>query len=107
MEWLSIPGMHARHYAASMAVTILVVMGLVGCAGERNQVGPDAVIDLGSLYGPSNLSNVDAGGQGVTEAFSGNVYEGLFKLNDDGLTYTFTLRQGVRFTPANRWFRKT
>ena len=53
------------------------------------------------------------GGQGVTEAFNGNVYEGLFKLtddgkvekllaedykvSDDGLTYTFTLRSGVTF----------
>ncbi|MEN0086170.1 MAG: ABC transporter substrate-binding protein, partial [Leifsonia sp.] len=53
------------------------------------------------------------GGQGVTEALNGNVYEGLFKLTDDGkvepllatkyttsedgLTYTFTLRDGVKF----------
>lgn len=72
-----------------------------------------ASIEVGSLYEPSNLSNVDAGGQGVTEAFNGNVYESLMKLDDDGsvspllakdvavsddgLTYTFTLREGVTF----------
>ena len=53
------------------------------------------------------------GGQGVTEALTGNVYEGLYRLtddgevepllaedaqvSDDGLTYTFTLRDGVTF----------
>lgn len=73
----------------------------------------DAIIEVGSLYEPSNLSNTDAGGQGVTQAFNGNVYEGLLKLNDDGsvsnlladsyqasedgLTYTFKLHPGVTF----------
>ncbi len=62
---------------------------------------------IGSLYEPVNLDNTAGGGQGVTEALNGNVYEGLFKLTDDGkvepllatkytasadgLTYTFTL----------------
>ncbi|MFP3090437.1 ABC transporter substrate-binding protein [Treponema sp. TIM-1] len=72
-----------------------------------------AIIRIGSLYEPGNLSNVDAGGQGITEAFNGNVYEGLFRLTDggtvenllaagytkssDSLTYTITLREGVKF----------
>ncbi|MFF4624613.1 ABC transporter substrate-binding protein [Nonomuraea jabiensis] len=70
-------------------------------------------IEIGSLYEPQNLDNTGGGGQGVTEAFNGNVYEGLFRLTDagkvenllaesqevsaDGLTYTFKLRQGVTF----------
>jgi peptide/nickel transport system substrate-binding protein len=74
---------------------------------------PNATIEVGSLYEPQNLDNTGGGGQGVTEAFNGNVYEGLFKLTDDGkvenllaqsykvspdgLTYTFTLRSGVTF----------
>jgi peptide/nickel transport system substrate-binding protein len=83
--------------------------------GKQDSAGsPDqAIIRLGSLYEPGNLSNVDAGGQGITEAFNGNVYEGLFRLTDDGkvenllavnytkssdgLTYTVTLRDGVKF----------
>jgi peptide/nickel transport system substrate-binding protein len=82
--------------------------------GKRDSaVSPEqAIIHLGSLYEPGNLSNVDAGGQGITEAFNGNVYEGLFRLTDDGkvenllaanftksgdgLTYTVTLRDGVK-----------
>ncbi|WP_206305258.1 ABC transporter substrate-binding protein [Actinacidiphila soli] len=73
----------------------------------------NATISIGSLYEPQNLDNTAGGGQGVTEALNGNVYEGLFKLTDDGkvqnqlatgytvspdgLTYTFTLRSGVKF----------
>lgn len=83
--------------------------GAAGTAGAST----DAEIHVGSLYEPQNLSNVDGGGQGVTEALNGNVYEGLFRLADDGsvenllaedytvsedgLTYTVTLRDGVTF----------
>lgn len=74
---------------------------------------PDAAIEIGSIYEPGNLSNTGGGGQGVTEALGGNVYEALIKLEDDGttsnllaqdyevsedgLTYTFALRDGVTF----------
>jgi peptide/nickel transport system substrate-binding protein len=71
------------------------------------------IIDVGSVYEPQNLDNTAGGGQGVTEALNGNVYEGLYTLTDagavepllataqtaseDGLTYTFTLADGVKF----------
>ena len=74
---------------------------------------PDAVVTIGSLYEPQNLDNTAGAGQGINEAFNGNVYEGLFVLADDGeveprlaeeyvisedgLTYTFTLKDGVKF----------
>jgi len=73
----------------------------------------DATINIGSLYEPQSLDNAGAAGQGVHEAFYGNVYESLFLLtdagnvekllvddysmSDDGLTYTFTLKPGVTF----------
>lgn len=74
---------------------------------------PDATINIGSLYEPQNLDNTAGAGQGINEAFNGNVYEALFRLTDagtvepvlakdtkvseDGLTYTFTLQPGVTF----------
>jgi peptide/nickel transport system substrate-binding protein len=98
-----------------LALTILAAPSLAA-GGKRADAAanPDAaIIRVGSLYEPGNLSNVDAGGQGVTEAFNGNVYEGLFRLTDegkvenllaanhtrsaDGLTYTVTLREGINF----------
>ncbi len=73
----------------------------------------DATIRIGSLYEPQNLDNTAGAGQGINEAFNGNVYEALFQLTDagavepklaadhtvseDGLIYTFTLKEGVTF----------
>ncbi|MFF3733880.1 ABC transporter substrate-binding protein [Streptomyces sp. NPDC002476] len=98
--------------AAALALTLTACGGGAGGASGGGS-GKDATIDIGSLYEPQNLDNTGGGGQGVTEALNGNVYEGLFRLTDDGkvekllaqdhevsadgLTYTFTLRDGVTF----------
>ncbi|MFE4470006.1 ABC transporter substrate-binding protein [Leifsonia sp. NPDC056824] len=100
---------------ATIAIGIAASLALAGCSGASSSStsGTDASIAVGSLYEPVNLDNTAGGGQGVTEALNGNVYEGLFKLTDDGkvqpllatkyttssdgLTYTFTLRDGVKF----------
>ncbi|MCS3843321.1 ABC transporter substrate-binding protein [Microbacterium sp. AK031] len=96
---------------AAIAVSALV---LAGCSSSGSETAEeDAGIHIGSLYEPQNLSNTQGGGQGVTEAFNGNVYEGLYRLTDDGevepllatdaeksedgLTYTVTLRDDVTF----------
>ncbi|TKK00069.1 ABC transporter substrate-binding protein [Plantibacter flavus] len=98
-----------------VALSVAAAVALAGCAGGggSSATGDDATIAIGSLYEPQNLSNTGGGGQGVTEAFTGNVYEGLYRLtddgevepvlaadstvSDDGLTYTFTLKDGVTF----------
>ncbi len=100
---------------AVIATAIAATLALAGCSGGSSQgaSGSTATISVGSLYEPQNLDNTGGGGQGVTEAFNGNVYQGLFQLTDDGkvvpqlatkteissdgLTYTFTLRDGVKF----------
>jgi len=101
-------------FVAALALGVAAALTLVGCSGtSSSSTGGDASIAVGSLYEPVNLDNTAGGGQGVTEALNGNVYEGLFKLTDDGkvepllatgykasqdgLTYTFTLRSGVKF----------
>lgn len=115
--------MRLRRLSSAIAAALAAGMLLAGCSSPSADPGstdqpaisadPSAVIEIGSLYEPGNLSNVDAGGQGVTEALHGNVYESLIRLNDDGtltnllaedyqvsedgLTYTFTLRDGVTF----------
>ncbi|TDD01194.1 ABC transporter substrate-binding protein [Nonomuraea deserti] len=114
---------------AGVVAALALVLAACG-SGQEGPAGvgtatPDAaaVIEIGSQYEPQNLDNTAGGGQGVTEAFNGNVYEGLFRLtdagkvenllakgyevSDDGLTYTFELREGVTFhsgkalTPAD------
>ncbi|WEK06224.1 MAG: ABC transporter substrate-binding protein [Candidatus Devosia phytovorans] len=80
---------------------------------QAQETNPDATIRIGSLYEPQNLDNTAGAGQGINEAFNGNVYEALFQLADDGsvnpalvdsyeasedgLTYTFKLKSGVTF----------
>jgi peptide/nickel transport system substrate-binding protein len=86
---------------------------LAGAPSAWAAASNSATINIGSLYEPQNLSNLAGGGQGVTEAFNGNVYEGLFKLDDNGkvekllassyslskdrLIYTIKLKSGVKF----------
>ncbi|GLV76151.1 ABC transporter substrate-binding protein [Streptomyces hygroscopicus] len=104
-------------YAATTVAALSVALTACGGSSSSGSSGgawdKDATVNIGSLYEPQNLDNTAGGGQGVTEALNGNVYEGLFKLtddgdvekllaenykvSDDGLTYTFTLRDGVRF----------
>jgi peptide/nickel transport system substrate-binding protein len=98
-----------------VGIAVAAIVTLAGCSTGASSSGgsDDATIQIGSVYEPQNLDNTAGGGQGVTEALNGNVYEGLFKLGDDGkisdllaksyktssdgLTYTFTLRSGVKF----------
>lgn len=95
----------------TLAVVVAVSMTLGGTSASA--ANSDAIIDIGSLHEVQNLDNTANGGAGLTEAFNGNVYEGLFKLTDTGkvenllaksykvsnggLTYTFNLRSGVKF----------
>ena len=98
--------------AAGTLAAAVAISGLSAAVAAQDS-NPDATIEIGSLYEPQNLDNTAGGGQGVTEAFDGNVYEGLFHLtdtgevepllaasytmSDDGLTYTFTLQPDVTF----------
>ncbi|MFD7102427.1 ABC transporter substrate-binding protein [Streptomyces celluloflavus] len=113
--------MNLRKKPLSVGVlTLALAVTLAACGGGAHGGGAangaydkNATVNIGSLYEPQNLDNTAGGGQGVTEALNGNVYEGLFRLTDagkvekllaqdykvsgDGLTYTFTLRDGVTF----------
>jgi peptide/nickel transport system substrate-binding protein len=105
-----------KQTALLIGLALASTLVLAGCASgttASSSTGSNATIEIGSVYEPQNLDNTAGGGQGVTEALNGNVYEGLFKLTDDGkvdnllaknytvssdgLTYTFTLQSGVKF----------
>lgn len=104
-------GIRAVGFAAVLVLTLAACSS--GSTTKTTTASSDATINIGSLYEPQNLDNTGGGGQGVNEALNGNVYEGLFSLTDsgkvesllatdykvssDGLTYTFTIRDGVTF----------
>ncbi|MGP2437910.1 ABC transporter substrate-binding protein [Streptomyces sp. JW3] len=105
--------LYAVTSAAVLALALTACGGSTGSGTAAGTWDKNATVSIGSLYEPQNLDNTAGGGQGVTEALNGNVYEGLFRLtddgdvekllardyqvSDDGLTYTFTLRDGVTF----------
>lgn len=97
----------------NLLVAALLASVAVSPAVFAQDFDADATIRIGSLYEPQNLDNTAGAGQGINEAFNGNVYEALFQLtdagavepklssdytvSDDGLVYTFTLQDGVTF----------
>ena len=101
----------ARAVIASAAMLAMLAVSPAVLAQASGDAA--AVIEIGSLYEPQNLDNTAGAGQGINEAFNGNVYEALFALTDkgtvenalaadytvseDGLTYTITLQPGVTF----------
>lgn len=103
---------------ALVAAGALSLLVLAGCATSASPdsspaaaADPTAEIIVGSQNEPTNLDQIFGGSSGVTEVFTGNVYEGLFKITDDatvepllakdtevsedGLTYTFTLQDAT------------
>ncbi|WP_319567410.1 ABC transporter substrate-binding protein [Cohaesibacter marisflavi] len=105
--------LHLSGRAAFAALLTASALTLTPAAGLAQDYTPDAVVNIGSLYEPQNLDNTGGAGQGINEAFNGNVYEGLFvltdggdvkpklvesyEISDDGLSYSFTLKDGVTF----------
>jgi peptide/nickel transport system substrate-binding protein len=102
----------SRGLRSALVAAALLASAAVPAAFAQD-FDPNATIRIGSLYEPQNLDNTAGAGQGINEAFNGNVYEALFQLTDagtvepnlaassemseDGLTYTFKLKPGVKF----------
>ncbi|NYD68775.1 ABC transporter substrate-binding protein [Agromyces atrinae] len=99
--------------AVAGGIAVAAALVLAGCSSPSaapaagGAADPDAIITVGSQNEPTSLDQIGGGSSGVTEVFTGNVYEGLFRItddaevepllaaetsvSDDGLTYTFTL----------------
>lgn len=108
---------------SSLAAAALIVTGAVllsSCtstpAPEPTTVAaadPEATLTVAATLQPSNLDVRRTDGAALDQALIDNVYEGLvsraqdntvvprlaseFEVSEDGLTYTFTLREGVTF----------
>src|SRR3546814_8489502 len=74
----------SRRNARTMTAATLLFGALAAGSAQAQDFDADATINIGSLYEPQNLDNTAGAGQGINEAFNGNVYEALFQLEDDG-----------------------
>ncbi|RLP81363.1 ABC transporter substrate-binding protein [Mycetocola lacteus] len=96
---------------AALAISAIALTGCTSNAGSGKSGSDKDPINVGSIYEPTSLDPIKGGSSGITEAFTGNVYEGLFRITDDakvepllatgykvsedGLTYTFPLRDAT------------
>lgn len=104
--------------AATLAAAALV---LSACSGSTEpdpstpsaEVDPSATVTVRLVLEPSNLNIRETSGAALDQVLVDNVYQGLisrtpeqdivptlateYDVSDDGLTYTFTVREGVTF----------
>lgn len=98
---------------------VLGVLLLAGCATSTTPssaapaTDPSAIVDIAVGLEPTSLDVTTTSGAGLVQVMRGNVYEGLvgltedlkiapalaseWKVSEDGLTYTFTIREDVTF----------
>jgi len=106
----------ARIAAAVLAAGALLLTGCTG-GGETAPTGgspdPDASVAIRLVLEPTNLDIRETAGAALDQILIGNVYQGLvsrtpeqdvepalasdYQISPDGLTYAFTLRDGVTF----------
>ncbi len=121
-----IPRMILRK-ALACAVGAVSVTALAGCSAgsTATQIGrePGSGLVVAASIAPSSLDFTAAGGAAIPQALMGNVYETLvtigedgqiqpglassWEVSDDGLTYTFQLREGVTFSNGDAFTAET
>lgn len=109
-----------RHLAVISALAATAVV-LSACAGSTpeptksatGEPNPDATLTVGLVLEPTNLDIRRTSGAAIEQILIDNIYEGLvtrtqdntieprlasdYEVSDDGLTYTFTLNEGLTF----------
>ncbi|ROP60639.1 ABC transporter substrate-binding protein [Curtobacterium sp. PhB115] len=103
-----------RAALAATAVAVVSAIALTGCSGtSTNTGGDDATVRVGLVLEPTSLDIRTQSGAALDQVLIDNVYQGLVgrtadgdvrdvlaskhTVSDDGLTYTFTLRDGTTF----------
>ncbi|KQO64658.1 ABC transporter substrate-binding protein [Curtobacterium sp. Leaf261] len=109
---------------AALAVATAGVLVLAGCSGASKDggtggdTGRDATVRVGLVLEPTSLDIRTQAGNALDQVLIDNVYQGLVgrtqsggvrnvlasahTVSDDGLTYTFTLQQGVSFQDGTK-----
>lgn len=119
---------HRHRFTAALAAGVL---GLTACSAGADAGGAsgsgeaqeDASVSIGLAAVPANLDFTTTGGAAIFEALLYNVYEGLVRLDgegtvepllaesweisEDGLEYTFTLRDDVTFHDGTEFDAET
>lgn len=104
--------------AAFLAAGLTAALILTACSGgdaapEPTEPNPDATLRVGLVLEPTTLDIRRTSGAALEQVLVDNVYEGLvtrtpaneivpslasdYEVSPDGLTYTFTLNEGVTF----------
>ncbi|GAA5148866.1 ABC transporter substrate-binding protein [Microbacterium pseudoresistens] len=110
--------MTRRSASLALITGLAAALALSGCAGSASPeptgtVDPDATLTVGLVLEPTNLDIRHTSGAALEQLLIDNVYEGLvtrtqgneiterlassYTVSDDGLTYTFTLNDGIVF----------
>jgi len=105
----------ARAALAATAVAVVSALALTGCSGssDDDRGGADATVRVGLVLEPTSLDIRTQSGAALDQVLIDNVYQGLVgrtedggirdvlasehEVSSDGLTYTFTLRDGTTF----------
>lgn len=102
---------------SALAATAVILSACGGspqpAATSTGKPDPDASLAVGLVLEPTNLDIRHTSGAAIEQILIDNIYEGLvtrtqdneieprlasdFEISDDGLTYTFTLNDGVTF----------
>jgi peptide/nickel transport system substrate-binding protein len=106
---------------AALAIATAAVLALSGCSGSSSTEttgGKDATVRVGLVLEPTSLDIRTQSGNALDQVLIDNVYQGLVgrtqsggirnvlaakrSVSDDGLTYTFTLHDGITFQDGTK-----
>lgn len=103
---------------SALAATAVILSACAGSSPDPAQTSngkpdPDATLTVGLVLEPTNLDIRHTSGAAIEQVLIDNIYEGLvtrtqdntieprlasdYEVSEDGLTYTFTLNEGITF----------